>query len=110
VNNSLSLFSNEAIGAPTAHIANPETSHEAAESMRQAAPSVRQRIMQVIKDSGLHGATDDEIEQITGLRHQTASAARRSLSKVGHVVDSGERRKTSSGRNAIVWIKNPYAR
>jgi len=110
VNSDLMLFSNDRLGSPTASSRNPETSHDAAESMKASAPNVRQRIMSVIRECGLHGATDDEIEQITGLRHQTASAARRSLSKAGHVVDSGEKRNTSSGRKAIVWIANPYAR
>jgi hypothetical protein len=110
MNPDLMLFSNSELGKPSASAINPETSHAAAESMAGAAPTVRKTIMKVIRDSGLQGATDDEIEQITGLKHQTASAARRSLSKVGHVVDSGERRNTSSGRKAIVWIANPYAR
>ena len=50
------------------------------------------------------GATCDAIEVEQGLAHQTASSAINRLVSDGHIRDSGARRKTRSGRNAIVYV------
>ena len=50
------------------------------------------------------GATDDELERLLQLRHQTVSARRRELVLLGKVVDSGRTRKTRSGCKAKVWV------
>lgn len=50
--------------------------------------------------------TCDEIVRM-GLAHQSASAAINWLMRKGHIVDSGERRRTSMGRRAIVWRHEP---
>jgi Fic family protein len=53
----------------------------------------------------LHGGlTCDELIQITGLLHQTASARMGELVKDGYLVDSGVKRKTRSGYPARVVI------
>jgi len=65
-------------------------------------------VLSVIKNSG-GGMTDYEIEQQTGLRHQTASARRRGLVLRSLVEDSGDRRPTDSGRYAVVWRASPGA-
>lgn len=57
-------------------------------------------IYQLISDKP---KTCDEIEMITGLSHQTASARVNDLKKAYRIHDSGERRKTRSNRNATVW-------
>ena len=44
-----------------------------------------------------------EIEQATGLSHQTASARLRELYLKGRIEESGQTRPTGSGRQAIVW-------
>lgn len=82
----------------------PDTMHQAAADIAPHTPTLRSRVLRVIESAGMFGQTDDEIEEITGLRHQTASARRRELAKAGAIVDSGMRRKTRSGRSAIVWI------
>jgi len=46
--------------------------------------------------------TCDEIVAI-GFAHQSASAAINYLMRQGHIVPSGEKRKTRMGRRAIVW-------
>ena len=46
--------------------------------------------------------TCDEVVQM-GFAHQSASAAINWLMRRGHIVNTGERRKTSMGRRAIVW-------
>lgn len=55
------------------------------------------------------GLTDMEIEDLTGLPHQSASAARRGLVVAGLAEDSGKRRKNSRGNDAAVWrLVSPY--
>jgi hypothetical protein len=49
------------------------------------------------------GATCDEIEVSLGLLHQSASAEIRKLVLLGKLSDSGQRRRTRSGRTATVW-------
>lgn len=49
------------------------------------------------------GLCDHEIEQITGWLHQSASSVRNSLMRDGLIYDSGLRRKTPGGNDAIVW-------
>ena len=50
------------------------------------------------------GKTCDEIEAEEGGRHQTISSAVWRVRKKGLATDSGLRRRTRSGRKAIVWI------
>lgn len=91
---------------------NVPTSQEAAEQIEPRTESLRQRILKVIADSGRFGTTDDELEKVTGLRHQTVSARRRELYLLGEITYlrdfNGEkvRRKTRSGRNAYVFVYN----
>jgi predicted ArsR family transcriptional regulator len=79
-----------------------DTSAEAAKSMGADAPSLRDQIFAHINQSG-RGLTCDEIEEVFEIRHQTASARIRELVMFGKLVDSGERRKTRSGRSARVY-------
>jgi hypothetical protein len=57
-----------------------------------------------ICQAGSHGATDEENALYLGYRLSSADKRRGELVKVGLVVDSGRRRKTTSGCWAIVWI------
>jgi hypothetical protein len=59
-------------------------------------------VLDIIRSSA--GVTDDDIERLSGLRHQSVSARRNALVRKGLVCDSGERRKTRSGWLAVVWI------
>jgi len=56
------------------------------------------------------GATADEIEHLTGLKHQTVSAQIRHLYEGGIVCASQDRRPTRSGRPATVWILSNEAK
>ncbi len=78
-----------------------DTSREAALSLHPISGALRQRVLEVITRSA--GMTCDEVEDRTGLSHQTASARVNELSRLGLLIDTGERRKTRSGRNAKVW-------
>lgn len=80
------------------------TSRAAADSMKAHDPAVRSRVLGFILARGARGATDQEVEDYTGLRHQTASSTRRRLVLSGHVKDSGQTRLNPSGRQAVVWV------
>lgn len=80
-----------------------ETSVAAAVEIEEHSGALRQQVKAFIRQAGLEGATDDEIEEALNMRHQTCSARRRELVLLGEVIDSGWRRKTRSGRKAIVW-------
>lgn len=82
------------------HEASSETSREAAESVAEISGAQRQAVADLIVQSP---RTDDEIEVLTGYRHQSCSARRRELVLAGVIEDSGEKRLTRSGRKATVW-------
>lgn len=63
--------------------------------------SVRNLIIETLHKEG--DLTCDELEQVTGLSHQTASGSLSTLQKNGFVGRTNVPRKTRSGSNA-----NPY--
>lgn len=74
------------------------------DSIKQVRPTLRQEVYDFLAMRDDYGATDDEVEFVTGMIHQTASARRRELVLDGLVKDSGQRRDTRSGRKATVWV------
>ena len=78
-----------------------DTSEQAALSVQPHLPRLERVVLTAIADGG--GRTSDEVEQATGLAHQTVSARIRGLVQRGLLADSGERRVTRSGRKAAVW-------
>lgn len=81
-----------------------DTSLNAAEEIRGSAGILREKVFNLIAARGPYGCTDDEVEVLLGMRHQTVSARRRELVLANRVIDSGIRRTTRSGRTAIVWL------
>ena len=78
------------------------------ETSRQAAASIKPHLSRLQVDIlnlviARNGVTCDEVERSLELRHQTASARIRELASSGLIQDSGTKRKTSSGRTAVVW-------
>lgn len=80
-----------------------DTSREAARSMRPHLARLEAVVLEAVRAAGEQGLCDHEIEERTGLQHQTASARRRELVLRGLLVDSGVRRSTASGRSAKAW-------
>lgn len=80
-----------------------DTSRGAADRIEPVTGKLRLLVFQSILQSP-HGRTDDEIEVLLDMRHQTASARRRELVQQGKVEDSGLTRKTRSGSPATVWV------
>ena len=86
------------------------TSIEAAQRASSHAQSDAERIAEFISQRGEIGATTDECEVALGLSHQTASARMRSLQIKQRIMDLGERRKTRTGCNAVVWFSVEQAK
>jgi hypothetical protein len=82
-----------------------DTSIEAARKAVLKSGTRRKEIFDLISNHS-NGLTDDEIEILTGLTHQSASGLRNSLMRDGLIVDSGERRKNRRGNSSIVWKAN----
>jgi len=78
-----------------------DTSQAAAESIVRDLSKVKRVIWHHIRIWG--GLTCEEVEIHLAISHQTASARIRDLRLAGVIRDTGERRKTKSGRQAIVW-------
>jgi hypothetical protein len=84
-----------------------DTSREAAESAKPHAGKQRELIHFWVKWAGkseAKGMTADELSMLLELPAQSVSARINGLHKDGHITDSGLRRKTRYGRNAIVWV------
>lgn len=77
-----------------------DTSKAAADSIEPKAGKLAMAILHRLR---VMPQTCFEIEQASGLSHQTASARIRELNLKRLIVDSGDRRATGSGRKAIVW-------
>ena len=81
-----------------------EASAVAAKAIEPVAGSLRALVLEYVRSRGLNGSTCDEAEIALSMRHQTCSARVRELSGSGLIVDSGQKRKTSSGRFAVVHV------
>lgn len=89
---------------PARRSAPPGTSEVAADRIAGHAAKQRADVLGVIVRAGAFGATDAEIELVTGLRAQSVSPRRGELRSLGLIVDSGRRRLTPRGRPAAVWV------
>lgn len=81
-----------------------ETSEEAAEAIKRKRLAQWRRIHERLILAGWGGLTDQEIQRATGLDPSTERPRRIELVNAGLVYDSGRKRRTLSGRRAIVWV------
>jgi predicted transcriptional regulator len=81
-----------------------DTSAEALQSIQPIIGTIRQSVLQAISVKGLYGSTCEEVEIELNMRHQTASSACNYLQEKGLIIDSGARRRTTSGRKARVYV------
>ncbi len=86
------------------YVVGSDTSKEAAQSIAKDLPRLESLVYGFIHRAGNVGRTTDEIEVLSDLVHQTASARVRGLVLKGRIRDSGMRRDTRSGRKATVWV------
>jgi len=87
------------------HVRGSETSKAAAASQTaQRLAGDEERIYNLIAAAGTHGVTCDEVEERTGLSHQTASARVRGLKLKNRIEPSGKKRETRRGCKADVLV------
>jgi len=72
--------------------------------MKPSARRMQDIALTLLQVRGTTGLTSDELEGLTGWRHQTASARLRELVLAGLAKDTDRRRLTSSGRTAVVRV------
>lgn len=83
-----------------ARATDPRTSHQAAASLPTS--HLEEVVLGALK-SHTEGLTSHELARITGLDLVTVSPRLRPLVNKRLVVDSGEKRAGTSGRQSIVW-------
>lgn len=90
---------------PRARIADPETSHEAAASMREGAETHRRRILHTLRAHG--PKTGDGLDEHFGWNHATANRRLPELREAGQVEMLTKTALTRSGRRARLWRALP---
>jgi hypothetical protein len=86
-----------------------DTSRIAAVLAWPAAPTQRERVLGLVQHATWigwgddFGITDEQIQNELGMNPSTERPRRLELEEQGLIFDSGEKRKTRSGRPAIVW-------
>jgi hypothetical protein len=88
---------------------NTDTSRQAAAEIAPRVPAMHARILARLGDCGDTGGTCEELEYALDLRHQTCGPRLKELAVSGAIVDTGMRRRTRSGRKAIVWLAREWA-
>lgn len=86
-----------------------DTSRKAVQRNAATIKGTQATVYGLLKNSR-NGLTDFELEAMTGIVHQSVSAARRALVVSGLVTDSGERRKNLRGNDAAVWVLSSPSR
>lgn len=81
-----------------------ETSEAAAEAIKPSAARLRTRVYERLVLAGWDGMTDEELQVALRMPPSTQRPRRVELVKMGTVIDSGRKRRTVSGRKAIVWV------
>ena len=81
-----------------------DTSRDAAEEIRHVANRIRSAIYALVVGAG--GLTIDEIAIIRETTPNAVSPRIRELFLLGRITDSGRRRRTRTGRKAIIWKAN----
>lgn len=79
------------------------TSQAAAEAIEPAKGTLQRVVLEWFRHRGEQGGTDEEGIHETGIAASTWRPRRIELCRDGFVINSGEERKTLSGRQATVW-------
>lgn len=94
------LFTDEPYRGHAPYVMGSDTSVEAAKSQDKSAAPDRAKVLAFLT---FMPATDEEIQRSLKMDGNTERPRRRELELAGKIVDSGKRRKTSTGSPAIVW-------
>jgi len=79
-----------------------DTSHGAASNVFLKTGGARRRVLEALAHA-LAVATDEELQDWLDMSQNTERPRRVELVQLGYVEDSGARRKTRSGSNAVLW-------
>lgn len=83
------------------YVAGSDTSLAAAIAKKPTAAKQRAAVYRYLVEHGPR--TQEELSAETGIGGDSARPRIAELRREGHVVDSGQRRLTRSGRQAVVW-------
>ena len=92
---------------PLKYQAHSDTSKDAAAEIETRARTLRASVYAFLKISGAYGATDQELQVALNMDPSTERPRRIELVERELVKDSGKKRKTKSGRQAVVWTVIP---
>jgi len=81
-----------------------DTERAAAELVAPRSGSWRWRVLLAVARSGASGLTDWELHSELGGLLYTVAPRRHELARDGWIEDSGKRRRTPSGTEAVVWV------
>ena len=95
------LFSTYNGSAP--YVSHSETSLQAAEQIEPSAATLRAKVLACLK-AHPEGLTDEQLQELTGMEGNTERPRRRELELAGKIRKGEARRRTSSGRMAVVWV------
>ncbi len=94
--------------APWAKAGSPQTAFDAAESMTEAAASIRALAFALVKESGPNGMTGDDVADRLGLHVAQVRSRLSELHAASRIVESGRTRLGKSGRQTTVWVLPEY--
>jgi hypothetical protein len=80
------------------------TRRQAYDRIGPVAGRIAAQVFATIYTAGSAGLIDEEVAAALGMKESTTRARRVELRDAGLVIDSGRRRRTSSGRAAAVWV------
>jgi len=81
-----------------------DTERAAAELVAPRSGTWRWRVLLAVARAGASGRTDWELHTELGGLLYTVAPRRHELARDGWIEDSGERRRTPSGTEAVVWV------
>lgn len=81
-----------------------DTSIDAAIAIELSSDRLRERVFKYIHKCGTYGATDDEVQVALNMNPSTQRPRRIELLNQGRVYRTNMKRKTRSGRGAVVWV------
>jgi hypothetical protein len=80
------------------------TSVEAADAIAPNLGRLQRLVLGVIKGRGARGATADECAAALSMDRWSTQPRTSELRRKGLIVDSGQRRRNETRKNAIVWV------
>ncbi len=81
----------------------PFTSHESAKKITPRVGTIDDAIYKALLEVGPHGATSDEIVEMTGLKYRSVTPRLKPMTRKGLVTGGKETRVGESGHKNLVW-------